>query len=81
MAIHEAAEFADRLISEAQAMNAGDRWDILIYVRDTEQTPALAMDTATTRKSSMRTNFRDPEDLAAARIEIVTNLRHIASGT
>jgi hypothetical protein len=71
--------FADRLARIAADENAkrGNRWDILIYVRDSEETPAIRMAADATRKSSMRVNFTDPDDLDIAQMEIGQQIKGI----
>ena len=71
--------FADRLAKIARDENSkqGNRWDILIYVRDSEETPAIRMATHMTRKSSIRVNFTDPDDLDIAQMEIGEQIKGI----
>jgi molybdate-binding protein len=70
-------QFADKLILAADDMNKenGERWEILVYVRDTQETPSIAHPGALSNRSSMRMANADMSSLHIYDQEITANLK------
>jgi hypothetical protein len=74
---HDAARVANRLIQLVQDYNDREengRYDILVYVRDTQETPGMSVN-RTTRKSSTRMNFEGASSYKEVLVELTNTLR------
>jgi hypothetical protein len=74
--VHDAARVAThlmRMLVDYNDKQEDGRYDILLYVRDTHETPGVTV-SQKTRKSSTRLNFEDAASCREVLVELTTTL-------